>query len=137
MDIGGTNARYHGDAARAATQLTGEPLTAKVGATPESQLTALKDASAGKRWLVVLDDVWDSSHEKLLNCVDDSTPSTLFVTTRIRGLLKGCDEISLELLTCDAAVDLLLRTGGVEGSEARSYAAQSCSCAVIYHYLLA
>ena len=48
---------------------------------------------------MVLDDVWDIEHEKLLNCIDAGTSSKLFVTTRIRGLLKGCDEVSLELLS--------------------------------------
>ena len=67
---------------------------------------------------VVLDDVWHSAHEKQLNCIDTNTASKLFVTTRIRGLLKGCDEISLNLLSHTEAVDLLLRSGGVDSAVA-------------------
>eukprot|EP00937_MAST-01D_sp_MAST-1D-sp2_P004093 g4093.t1 len=109
------------------TQLTGGVIEAKPGSTHELQLQALQalqEASAGKRWLVVLDDVWDNTHEKLLNCVDDNTQSKLFVTTRIRGLLKRCDEISLELLTRGEAVDLLLNTGGAESTDNARAAAE-------------
>ena len=35
----------------------------------------LKAACKGKRWLVVLDDVWDRAHEQLLNCVDTESAS--------------------------------------------------------------
>eukprot|EP00937_MAST-01D_sp_MAST-1D-sp2_P003250 g3250.t1 len=98
-------------------QLTGEPMEAKPGTTADLQLQTLKEACVGNHWLVVLDDVWDSKHERLLNCIDENTASKLFVTTRIRGLLKGCDEISLELLSSEEAIDLLLRTGGVESED--------------------
>ena len=80
-------------------QLMRDPMPVKDNATPESQLLDLQAICAGKRWLLVLDDVWDPQHAKLLNCVDSSSPSKLLVTTRIRGLLQGCDEVSLNLLT--------------------------------------
>jgi hypothetical protein len=95
-------------------QLTGEPMPTKDSPTPESQLAELKTKCEGKHWLVVLDDVWDKAHEMLLNCVDSDSPSKVLVTTRIRGLLKGCDEVSLNLLSPKESVDLLLRTGQVE-----------------------
>eukprot|EP00937_MAST-01D_sp_MAST-1D-sp2_P007255 g7255.t1 len=95
-------------------QLMGKPMMAKDDATADSQLEELQAACKGKRWLVVLDDVWDRVHEKLLNCVDAESASKLLVTTRIRGLLAGCDEVSLNLMTHSESVDLLLRTGAVE-----------------------
>ena len=102
----------------------------------EGQLDALKKACKGKRWLVVLDDVWSPKHEKALNCVDEESPSKLFVTTRIRGLLKGCDEVSLELLTPAEAVELLLLSGNVEADdaarEAASKIAELCSYLPLY-----
>ena len=94
-------------------QLTKNPMPLKDNATPESQLIDLQTACAGKCWLVVLDDVWDPQHEKMLNCVDPASSSKLLVTTRIRGLLKTCDEVSLNLLAPTESVDLLLRTGQV------------------------
>eukprot|EP00937_MAST-01D_sp_MAST-1D-sp2_P004134 g4134.t1 len=104
-------------------QLTGTAMEDRPGSTAESQLKELQAACVGKRWLVVLDDVWDAAHEKLLNCIDSSTASKLFVTTRIRGLLKGCNEVALDLLSSDEAMDLLLRTGGIEPSDAACAAA--------------
>ena len=104
-------------------QLTGGDMEAKPGVSLEKQLQTLKESCAGKRCLLVLDDVWDISHEKLLNCIDDSTTSKLVVTTRIRGLLKGCDEMSLELLSKEESIDLLLRTGGVDDDDAARSAA--------------
>ena len=53
----------------------------------------------------------------------DNTTSKLLVTTRIRGLLKGCDEISLELLSQEESIYLLLRTGGVDDDDAARNAA--------------
>ena len=96
-------------------QLTGTSLEASPAATAALQLDKLREACVGKRWLLVLDDVWDSAHEKLLNCIDDSTTSTsrLLVSTRIRGLLQGAEEISLNLLTPEEAVNLLRRTANV------------------------
>ena len=58
--------------------------------------------------------MWESSHEKALNCIDETTPSRLLVTSRIRGLVQGCSEVSLDVMGSEEAVDLLLRTGGVD-----------------------
>ena len=63
-----------------------------------------------------LDGLADAAHERWLNCVDPRTNSKVLVTTRIRGLLGGCDELSLELLGDDEAVDLLLRRVVLVGS---------------------
>ena len=40
-------------------------------------------------------------------------------TTRIRGLLQGCDELSLNLLDHSESIDLLLRTGGLNVKESQ------------------
>ena len=95
-------------------QLTGEAMSIKDNATAQSQLEELEAVCKGKRWLVVLDDVWNRDHEKQLNCIDSSSPSKLLVTTRIRGLLQGCDEVSLNLMVHQESVDLLLRTGKID-----------------------
>ena len=80
----------------------------KEGASPVAQLEQLQAACMGKLLLLVLDDVgsqsvfqtlhvllreptlpqvWDSDHEKLLNCLDPASASRLMVTTRIRGTI--------------------------------------------------
>jgi tetratricopeptide (TPR) repeat protein len=105
-------------------QLTGIAMAVKAGATTASQLKDLKAACVGKRFFVVLDDVWDKTHERLLNCIDTVSTSKILVTTRIRGLVPGCDEVALALLDSEAAVDLLLRTGCVEKTATSTAAAE-------------
>ena len=95
-------------------QLTGKPMEATADGTLALQLEALKAACVGKRWLLVLDDVWERKHEKQLNCIDGNSLSKLLVTTRINGLLAGTDEISLNILNPAESVDLLRRTAGLE-----------------------
>ena len=65
-------------------QLTAGPMPAKDGANAATQLEDLRAVCVGQRWLVVLDDVWEKEHEKLLSCVDAASASKLLVTTRIR-----------------------------------------------------
>jgi hypothetical protein len=65
-------------------QLTEAIMPVEDGATASSQIGFLRAACIGKRWLVVLDDVWDQEHENQLSCVDVASPSKLLVTTRIR-----------------------------------------------------
>jgi hypothetical protein len=105
-------------------QLTGSVLAVKGGTTAETQLADLQLACVGKRLFVVLDDVWDKTHERQLNCIDPVSTSKILVTTRIRGLVPGCDELALGLLEPEAAVDLLLRTGCVEKTAASTAAAE-------------
>jgi hypothetical protein len=104
-------------------QLVGEHMAVKDGATAASQLADLQAACIGKRWLVVLDDVWDKGHEQALNCVDPDSASKLLVTTRIRGLIAGCEEVSLNLLSLGESVDLLLRTAQVKDADQAAKAA--------------
>ena len=48
--------------------------------TPEMKQEALKKVMAGKKLLLVLDDLWESEHEKLLNFIDDTTDSKVLVS---------------------------------------------------------
>jgi len=68
-------------------QLTTETLPLKDGANAATQLEDLRAACIGQRWLVVLDDVWETEHEQMMSCVDPASASKLLVTTRIR---YGC-----------------------------------------------
>ena len=55
--------------------------------------------------------------------MDPNSPSKTLVTTRIRGLVPGCFDLSLNLLNPDEAVDLLLRIGQVDPDDATTAAA--------------
>ena len=70
-------------------QLCGKPMEEESSGTPESQREALQTMSAGKRWLVVLDDIWEAGHERVLNFIDSgvSPVCKVFVTTRFARLL--------------------------------------------------
>jgi hypothetical protein len=79
-------------------QLVGQPLDEKNAGTSESQREALQTAAAGKRWLVVLDDIWQVEHEHVLNFADDSSSPDcrVFVTTRSSRLLLGYETALLQ-----------------------------------------
>ena len=79
-------------------QLVGEPMEEKSTGTSESQREALQKVAAGKQWLVVLDDIWQVEHERVLNFVDDSLSSDckVFVTTRFSKMLTGYGTVLLQ-----------------------------------------
>ena len=53
-----------------------------------------------KVWLIVLDDIWVSDHERMLNFLDPTElGSAVFVTTRFSKLLQGYTEVPLGMLT--------------------------------------
>jgi hypothetical protein len=83
--------------------------------TPESKLEHLQQAMAGKKLLLVLDDLWEAQHEKLLNFIDDTTGggSKVLVSSRVRGVLEGADIVDVGLPTEDEAVEMLLSVAGL------------------------
>eukprot|EP00615_Pteridomonas_danica_P004276 CAMPEP_0114373462 /NCGR_PEP_ID=MMETSP0101-20121206/34884_1 /TAXON_ID=38822 ORGANISM="Pteridomonas danica, Strain PT" /NCGR_SAMPLE_ID=MMETSP0101 /ASSEMBLY_ACC=CAM_ASM_000211 /LENGTH=839 /DNA_ID=CAMNT_0001526715 /DNA_START=811 /DNA_END=3326 /DNA_ORIENTATION=+ len=100
-------------------QLTGEPLPASISALPQSIIpqqrrAALRSAAAGTDVLLILDDVWDASHEKEFALLDPDSRSALLVSTRIRGLFKGnAVEVAIKHLDTDSALSLLLAKSGI------------------------
>lgn len=65
-------------------QVTGEELSAAAG--PEQAKELITVAMRDRCVLLVLDDCWEESHEKVMNFIDTSTSSKVLITTRIRGL---------------------------------------------------
>ena len=59
----------------------------------------------------------DSAHEKAFACIDESTPSRLLVTTRIKGILTHGAEVELELLSVTESVDLLAAVAELDTSQ--------------------
>ena len=72
------------------SQLVGEAMPPKAGATTSSQRELLQAAAQTKQWLVVLDDIWQAEHEREMNFLDvaASPNAKIFVTTRF--ILWGC-----------------------------------------------
>eukprot|EP00615_Pteridomonas_danica_P004176 CAMPEP_0114340100 /NCGR_PEP_ID=MMETSP0101-20121206/8156_1 /TAXON_ID=38822 ORGANISM="Pteridomonas danica, Strain PT" /NCGR_SAMPLE_ID=MMETSP0101 /ASSEMBLY_ACC=CAM_ASM_000211 /LENGTH=825 /DNA_ID=CAMNT_0001473259 /DNA_START=811 /DNA_END=3285 /DNA_ORIENTATION=+ len=100
-------------------QLTGEPLPASISALPQSIIpqqrrAALRSAAAGTDVLLILDDVWDASHEKEFALLDPDSRSVLLISTRIRGLLKDTAvEIEATPLEQVSALSMLLAKAGL------------------------
>ena len=91
------------------------PLPEEATANKRVALTHLRKTAKPLAVLLVLDDVWDRAHALHLNFVDaTASSSAVLVTSRIRGLLDGAAQVPCELLSQQAALQLLLRTGGVE-----------------------
>ncbi|MHC4177957.1 MAG: NB-ARC domain-containing protein [Planctomycetota bacterium] len=67
----------------------------------------VREALAGKRALLILDDVWHVDHAAALNVM--SAPGRLLVTTRKREVLVSLDaeEVCVDVLTPEAALRLL------------------------------
>ena len=98
-------------------QLTGGVFT---GDEPAEQRTqTLKQAMAGKKLLLVLDDVWDPDHEKLLNFVDEDSGAKVLLSSRVHQVIETGGSksdsaiVTIELPTEDDAVRMLLSTAGL------------------------
>ena len=65
-------------------QVTGKDVPSDTSPAQAKELITV--AMRDKCVLLILDDVWEESHEEALNFVDTSTASKTLVTTRIRGL---------------------------------------------------
>ena len=81
--------------------------------TPETKQELLRQAMVGKNVLLALDDMWEPSHEKLLNFIDDTTRSKVLVSSRVRGLLEGAEIVDVGLPSEDEAVQILLSVAGL------------------------
>ena len=72
-------------------------------------------------------------HEKLLNFIDDTTPSKVLVSSRVRGVLEGPNSVIVDigLPTEDEAVEMLVSMAGLPSGtitpEAREIV-QFCDC---------
>ena len=96
-------------------QLLNRPLPDAARSDERLALGELKAAAKDVPVLLVLDDIWAASHATPLNFVDDSAHhSTVVVTTRIRSLIDGAPEVQCGMLSMDASLELLLRTGACE-----------------------
>ena len=73
----------------------------------EAATSYFKDLLHGKHLLIVIDDVWDSSH--LEPFMQDGTECTLLITTRINDVLpEGTLEIRVDTMKNEEATQLLI-----------------------------
>jgi hypothetical protein len=66
---------------------------------------------ADTKVLLILDDVWDKSHEVVLNTV--GAESKTLVTTRIKGLVSNAEQVEIGLPNTEDSVQLLLAAAGL------------------------
>ena len=103
-------------------QLTGGRFTGSED--NEQRMQDLQAAMQKKKILLVLDDVWETKHEDLLNFIDKACGSKVLISSRVREVLKGSGSISaaaqdtavivdIELPSADAAVQMLLSVAGL------------------------
>ena len=96
-------------------QLVNKPLPDGAKADEVLALGELKAAAKDVAVLLVLDDVWVASHATPLTFVDSlARRSAVVVTTRMRSLLNGAAEVQCGVLSMEASLELLLRSGGCE-----------------------
>ena len=79
----------------------------------------LQEVTRGKRWLVIVDDVWDSAHAKMLDFDDTKSSSRTLITTRFSKMIPGASECLLGLLSEEEATALLLGTAGLVATGSR------------------
>ena len=99
-------------------QLADNQKMPKAGAeSVESGVVELRKVAAKRTVLIVCDDMWDSVHEKAFACIDDTTPSKILVTTRIKGILSHGTEVELKLLSVTESVELLASVAEIDSSQ--------------------
>ena len=103
-------------------QITGKAIPAEAAAEKNRRLKFLQKAAMQLkgRLLVVLDDPWLPEQVQLLNPLDLASPSKLFITTRIRGLVTQAVEVPLELLKVEESAEMLMEIGQVDEADYRA-----------------
>ena len=95
-------------------QIADAPLPEHVSNDVRLAEAALVKAAAGKRCLLVLDDIWSEEHAAPLTFVDtEDCSSAILLTTRISSLIPGSLTLPVDLLSQEDAVQLLMQCGGV------------------------
>jgi hypothetical protein len=77
------------------------------------KLQAIRMAFAGRTCLLVLDDVWESGHIAFFDEVDVATQSKVLLSSRVRGILSGCDIVDMGLPSEADAVQIVMSAAGV------------------------
>eukprot|EP01047_Picozoa_sp_COSAG01_P042920 COSAG01_NODE_3777_length_5704_cov_34.622658_2_plen_714_part_00 len=84
------------------SQLTGGRFSSED--SEQQRSLALQQAMRGKKLLLVLDDIWDASHEKLLNFIDEDCGAKVLLSSRVRGVLAGSNSKSSKDLDDEARI---------------------------------
>eukprot|EP01045_Picozoa_sp_COSAG04_P004647 COSAG04_NODE_205_length_20393_cov_45.275796_13_plen_2486_part_00 len=95
-------------------QCTGKELSSELSS--EEKKEALQQAMAGKRVLLVLDDLWEEEHEPELNVADVSSGSKVLISTRVEALLAGAHQVKVGLPSPSDSARMLLAAAGVDTS---------------------
>jgi hypothetical protein len=87
-------------------------------------LVALQNAAKELNVLLVLNDVYDTTHDKALNCINLDSASRLLFTTRIQDLLKTSAEVDVSLLSKSEALELILMSADMNNHAQGSWQVQ-------------
>ena len=82
--------------------------------TIASYKAQLRQATAHRRLLLVLDDVWDADVVNSLCVLDDVHTCACLVTSRFSGLVSGATEVPITEMSTDEAIKLVLASGQLE-----------------------
>eukprot|EP01047_Picozoa_sp_COSAG01_P026973 COSAG01_NODE_1760_length_9301_cov_8.687242_2_plen_771_part_00 len=89
-------------------QLTGSELPVDA-MTTEQINESLRVALHGQDCLLVLDDCWSAETIQSFVFLDTATRSRALISSRVRGILEGCEVVDVGLPTEDEAVSILMR----------------------------
>lgn len=92
-------------------QCTGRELSPELSS--EERKETLQQAMAGKKLLLCLDDLWQEDDETQLNFADVSCGSKVLISTRIRGLLAGAQQVEVCLPSPMDSTHMLLAAADV------------------------
>lgn len=92
-------------------QLTGSELNPQFNNDRRQEAT--KQAMAGKKILLCLDDVWIASHAAELIFLDPSTASRALISSRVRNTLGDCEIVDVGLPSEDDALDIVMSAAGM------------------------
>jgi hypothetical protein len=81
--------------------------------------------------LLVLNGVYDTTHDKALNCINLDNASRLLFTTRIQGLLKYSAEVDVGVLSQTEALELILLSADMDNHYQESWQVQLVNVQII------
>ena len=103
-------------------QLTGDELS--VDSSTEEKVQKLRQAFLGRQMLLVLDDIWEAEHISLFAAIDETTKSRVLISSRVRGVLEGCEIVDVGLPTEDDAIQIIMAAAGIPHAAAPPEARQ-------------
>ena len=91
-------------------QLTGMEL--KIDWTEDQKIEEIRKATAGRKILLYLDDIWDDKHAQHLSLCDPASRSAVLISTRMRGLC-GSNSVEIKPPDEEEGIAILIAAAGL------------------------